>query len=142
MVPKEKLAKTKLVTDTSCQGLGKISWEDVYNLIEKENPKVTVVKEIVPEEEGSDSDSETPLKVLANSFLHRIAARANIFPYYDIIRSVIDNVTIKNRTFVSTTAKIFGSFRVKDIKAMYHLPDPQKVCNKAFNKDFTASNET
>ena len=66
IVPKEKPTKIKLVTDTSCQGLGKMSWEDVYNLIEKENPKFTEVKATVPNEEDSDSDSETPLKALAN----------------------------------------------------------------------------
>ena len=124
MVPKAKPAKINLVTDTSCQGLGKLSWEEVYNLIERENPKVTEVKAIVPDEEDSDSDFETPLKALANSFLHRIASRANIFPYYDVIRWVIDNVTIKNKTFVSTAGTIFGSFRVEDIMAMYHLLDP------------------
>ena len=55
---------------------------------------------------------------------------------------MIDNVTIKNRTFVSVARTIFGSFRTEDIKAMYHLPDPQKFYNKAFIKDFAASNET
>ena len=39
MLPKEKPAKLKLVIDTSCQGLGKMTWENVYNLLEKENPK-------------------------------------------------------------------------------------------------------
>ena len=94
MVPKEKPARIKLVTDTSCQGLGKISWEEVYNLIERENPKVTMAKATVPDKNDSDSDSETSLQALANSFLHRIVARANIFPYYDIIWWVIDNVAI------------------------------------------------
>ena len=107
-------------------------------MIEKENPKVTEVKATVPDEEDSNSDSETPLKALANSLLHRIAARANISPYYDRIRPVIDNVTIKNRTFVSATGTIFRCFRAEDIKAMYHLPDPQKVYNKAFIEYFAA----
>ena len=35
MPPKEKPAKLKLVTNTSCQGLGKMTWESVYNLLEK-----------------------------------------------------------------------------------------------------------
>ena len=69
-------------------------------MIERENPKVSEVKVTVPDEEDSDSDSETPLKVLANSFLHKIVARTNVFPYYDVIQWVIENVTIKNRTFV------------------------------------------
>ena len=70
MAPKEKPAKIKLVIDTSCQGLGKLSWEEVYNLIEREKPKVTVPKEIVLDEDDSESDSETSLQALANSFLH------------------------------------------------------------------------
>ena len=41
-VSKEKPTKLRLVTDTSCQGLGRMTWEGVYNLLEKENPKVTV----------------------------------------------------------------------------------------------------
>ena len=47
-----------------------MTWEDVYNLIEKENPKVIEEKMTVPDEDDSDSDSETPLKSLANSVLH------------------------------------------------------------------------
>ena len=39
-MPKEKPAKIKLVIDTTCQGLGKLSWEEVYNLLEKEDPIV------------------------------------------------------------------------------------------------------
>ena len=98
MPPKEKPTKLKLVTDTSCQGLGKMTWENVYNLLEKENPKVVEAKAIVPDEDDSDSDSENLLSALANSFLHQVVARANIFPYYDVIRWVIDKVAIKDRT--------------------------------------------
>ena len=58
-VPKEKPAKIKLVTDTACQGLGKISWEEVYNMLEAENPTITEVKATVLDE---DSDSDSPLK--------------------------------------------------------------------------------
>ena len=79
-VPKEKPAKIKLVTDTACQGLGKLSWEDVYNFLEAEKPTITEVKVTVPDEEDSDSNSETSLKALANYFLHIIVARENIFP--------------------------------------------------------------
>ena len=84
-VSKERLVKLKLVTDTSCQGLGKMTWEGVYNLIESENPKVTTAKLSVSDEDNSDCDSEITERTLANSFLHRIVARANIIPYYDVI---------------------------------------------------------
>lgn len=35
----------------------------------------------------------------------------------------------------------FGSFKEEDIKAMYHLSDPQKVYNKEFIKDFADNNK-
>ena len=93
-VSKEKPTKLRLVTDTSCQGLGRMTGEGVYNLLEKENPKVTVEKASVPDEDSLDSDSEITEKTLANSFLHRIVARASIMPYYDVVRWVIDSVKI------------------------------------------------
>ena len=108
---KEKTTKLRLVTDTSCQGLGRMTWEGVYNLLEKENPKVTVEKASIPDQDSSDSDSEITEKTLANSFLHRIAARANIMPYYDVIRWVIDSMKIQDRTFVSASGVSFGSFK-------------------------------
>ena len=75
MPPKEKPVKLKLVTDTSCQGLGKMTWENVYNILEKENPRVVEAKATVPEEVDSDFDFESHLRSLENSFLHRVAGR-------------------------------------------------------------------
>ena len=57
-VSKEKPKKLRLVTDTSCQRLRRMTWEGVYNLLEKENPKVTVEKASVPDEDSSNSDSK------------------------------------------------------------------------------------
>ena len=34
-VSKENPIKLRLVTDTSCQGLGKMTWDAVYNLLER-----------------------------------------------------------------------------------------------------------
>ena len=107
-----------------------MTWEGVYNLLESENPKVTIAKVSVPDEDNSDSDSEITERTLANSFLHRIAAREKIIPYYDVIRWVINSVEIKDRMFISASGASFGSFKAEDLKAMYHLPDPQKVYNK------------
>ena len=50
-------------------------------------------------------------------------------------------MAIQNRTFVSASGTIFGSFRPEDIKEMYHLPGPHKIYNKEFIKEFAANNE-
>ena len=82
-IPKEKSAKVKLITDTTCLGLRKISWEEVYNLLEDKNSTMTKEKVTVPVQDLESEDN--PLKELADSYLHRVAARANIFPYYDLV---------------------------------------------------------
>ena len=64
-----------------------------------------------------------------------------MFPYYDVVRWVIDNITITNINFVSAMGMSFGSFRAEDIKEMYHLPNPQNVYNKSFIAYFAARNE-
>lgn len=51
-------------------------------------------------------------------------------------------MTIRNRAFVSATTTTFGSFKIEDIKAMYHLLASQKIYNKAFIKEFAENNET
>ena len=80
VVPKDQPAKLVLVTDTTCLGLGKTSWEGVYNLLEAEDPTIILEEEL---EADLDKKSESTLKELASSYLHRVAARANILPYND-----------------------------------------------------------
>ena len=43
--------------------------------------------------------------------------------------------------FVSAAGTTFRSFKAEDIKAMYHLLNPQKIYNKDFIKEFAANNE-
>ena len=43
--------------------------------------------------------------------------------------------------FISASGTSFGSFKAKDLKSMYHLPDLQKVYNKEFVKEFANSNK-
>ena len=69
-------------------------------------------KETIPGEEDSKSDSENHLNALENSFLHRVAAQAKIFSYYDVIRWVIDNVTIQKNTFVSSFESVLAPIKV------------------------------
>jgi len=38
-----RIKKKGLISDTTCLGLGRTTWQSTYNLIEAEEPKVTVV---------------------------------------------------------------------------------------------------
>jgi len=126
-----------LISDTTCLGLGKNTWQSTYNLIEAEGPNVTVVQATA----DSTRKSDATLKDLADSFLHRIAAREQILPYTDVVRWAIEEIPITNRTFCTIDGRIFGSFQPDNLRQMYHLPISEKKYNKAFLEKFSKENE-
>ena len=116
VLTKEEPAKKGLIRDTTCTGLGKASWENIYNLLEAEDLEV-----IEEEKETTDSSekSENTLNDLAWSFLHSIASRPRILPYNDLVSWVIESINIIDREFFMATGRMFSSFRAEDIKKMY-----------------------
>lgn len=121
IIAKDEPKKLVLIADTAYSGLDRTSWESMYNLLEAEDPT-----EI--EEEGSMTGStdklENTLNDLASSFLHRIAARAKVLPHNDLVRWVIESNNMIDRAFFNADGRMFGTFRVEDIKKMYHFPNP------------------
>jgi len=107
-------------------------------LIEAEEPKVTTVQATMDTNRKSDGT----LKDIADSFLHQIVAREQILPYTDVVRWAIEEIPITDRTFCTRDGRIFGSFQAKDLRQMYHLPEPEKKYNKAFLEKFRSENET
>ena len=85
--------------------------------------------------------SDSTLKDLADSFLHRIAAREQILPYTDVVRWAIEEIPIVDKTFSTRDGRIFGSFKPEHLRQMYHFPEPEKVYNKTFLEKFAADNE-
>ena len=75
-------SKKGLISDTTCLGLGSTTWQNIYNLVEAEEPQQTSVRATA----GSRRKSDATLKDLAYSYLHRIAAREQILPYTDVVR--------------------------------------------------------
>lgn len=67
---------------TSNGDVGISTWESMYNLLEKENPRIMEVTDAT----GSQSSSEASLEELTYSILHRIAARPKILPYTDMVK--------------------------------------------------------
>ena len=130
--------KKGLISDTTCLGLVRTTWQGTYNLIEAEEPAATMVQSTVDLTRKSDGT----LKDLAESFLHRIAAREQILPYTDVVRWTIEEIPIIDRTFCTRDGRIFGSFQANDLRQMYHLPEPEKKYNKAFLEKFRNENET
>lgn len=115
-------SKKGLISDTTCLVLGNTSWESIYNLIEAEEP------EKLSKEATADSTNklEGTLKELACSYLHRIATRAKILPYTDVVRWVVEKILMSDKTFSTVDGRIFRSFKPEDLRQMYHLPPPKK----------------
>ena len=89
-------SKKGLISDTTCLKLGNTSWEGIYNLIEIED-----LEELLEDTTVDSTDkSEATLKELACSFLHRIATRAKVLPYTDVVRWVVEKIPVTNRTFL------------------------------------------
>ena len=74
--------KKGLISDTTCLGLGNTTWLNIYNLIEAEESEVTTVQSTADPTRKSDAT----LKDLADSYLHRVAAREQILPYTNVVR--------------------------------------------------------
>lgn len=73
--------KKGLISDTTCTGLNKTTWQGTYNLLEAEQLEVSVTAATA----DSLKKSNATLKELADSFLHRIAAREQVLPYTNVV---------------------------------------------------------
>ena len=133
----EGQGKLVLISDTTCQGLGKILWEGIYALLQGEKPKEIEEEAKVDE---TDETENTPSD-LASSSLHKIAAHAKVLPYNDLVRWVIESINITDRAFFTAYRRMFGSFKPEDFKIMYHLPDPRRHYNKSFLEAFAKEND-
>ena len=56
-----------------------------------------------------------------------------------MIRRVIENLIIEDRQFKNSRMELVGSFRAKDLKAMYHISDPQEINDNTFVANFAKS---
>jgi len=106
------------------------SWEDMYNLLENKVSRIIETKETA----DATTSSEASYFEAACSFLHRIIATLKILPYTDMVKWIIDNISILDHTFQTSRKEVIGSFTTKDLKIMYHIPHPQKVYDKAFEE--------
>jgi hypothetical protein len=69
--------------------------------------------------------------------MHKVAARPRMFPYYDMVRWALDHVDIPTRTIVNEQRVTIGTFRPKQLQAMYKLPTVSYfVYNAEFLENF------
>lgn len=110
--PPPKVSKLPtLFTNTTCTPDARTSTrEAMYQFFEDEELRVM---ERVVTIEDSYPVFDTTYNDLANSFLHRIVSRSNIFPYIDMIRWVLNHINIANKNFMNKRNTVTGSFTSK-----------------------------
>lgn len=116
---------------------GETTWEIIYNRLEDECPKVNNVKATA----NSIKPSGFQFKDDTCSFLHIIGAREKILPYTDMVRWVVENLTIKDRKFRNSRMEHMGSFKAEDLKKMYHIPDPRDIYENSYLANFAKKNK-
>lgn len=58
-----------------------------------------------------------------------------------MIRWVVENLSIEDRQFKNSKMELMESFKVEDLKQMYHLHDPQDIYDKSYMAKFAKQNE-
>jgi len=102
----------RLFSDTICTKYsGNSSWEEMYKFLKNEEPKVT--QRIVTIDDTTPV-SNTTFSDMANYFLDRIAARPRLLPYIDMVRWVVDNLSIFDRRIITSKLIVIGSFTSDD----------------------------
>lgn len=122
----EKSDMIPLFFDTTCRkDRGAMTWEAMYNMLEEENPRPLVIKARDDAQESSDTSYfETTC-----SFLHRIGMSPKILPYTDMVKWVIDDVDVLDKTFRNQRQEVMGSFSPENLRLMYQLLEPQNLYN-------------
>jgi len=53
----------------------------------------------------------------------------------------VENLTIKDRKFKNPRMELMWSFKVEDLERMYHIADPQDICDSSYLANFAKKNE-
>jgi len=108
----EKTAMLALFSDTICtKDYGHSSWEAMYKFFEesKVTQRTMIVDDTILVSNITSSD-------VANFFLHRIAATPRLLPYIDMVRWVVDNLSIFYWRIITSKHTVIGYFTNEDLQ--------------------------
>jgi hypothetical protein len=114
-----------IILDTTPHAVDSIkSWRQIYDLLDYEI-------------RTAPTNSENHLRDIAESELHKIAARPWLMAYNNMIHWALEKVDITTRSILNDQAVVVGSFRPEHIQVMYKLsPNPKYVYNADFIAEF------
>jgi hypothetical protein len=128
-----------VLSDTSPRSIDTVkSWTQISNILQYELVNCP--------DDSSDNEKEdlaTKYKIVAQSELHKIAARPRLLPYNDMIGWALEHVDIPTRTIFNSQKITVGSFRPEHLQVMYKLsPEPNFIYNASFLATLTRRNVT
>jgi hypothetical protein len=114
-----------IISDTTPHTIDSIkSWREIHELLDYEI-------------ENSPGDSENHLWDIAESELHKIAARPRLMAYNDMINWALEKVDIPTRSILNDQMVVVSSFKLEYIQVMYKLsPNPKHIYNAKFIAEF------
>ena len=83
-----------IISDTSLRSINTVkTWTYVSNILQYE-----LINCPDDSSDNEKDDLSTKYKIVAQSEMHKIAARPRLYPYYDMIKWALDHVDIPTRT--------------------------------------------
>jgi hypothetical protein len=131
---------TKLATESSGQGSDVVydisprsinsikTWSYISNILQSESINCS--------DDSSDNEKDdlsTKYKIITQEEMQKRVVRPQLLPYCDMIRWVLDHVDIATRTIISKQKVTIGTFRPKNLRAMYKL---SPMLNLTHNDEF------
>jgi hypothetical protein len=131
MAPKKASKKTEeqpegdIISDTTASGVvhSVKSWAAVAEKMEDELKYV-------------DNGADNHLRDIAETELHKVAARPRLVSYTDMITWALDKVDVLTRSILNEQGAVIGSFRPEHIQVMYKLSPNYR---HTYNTEFVAA---
>jgi hypothetical protein len=118
----EEQPEGDIISDTTAAGV-------IHNI----KSWATIADKMEGELSYSDDDGENYLRNIANTGLHKAAARPKLVSYTDMVIWALDKVDVPTRSILNEQGEVAGSFRPEHIQVMYKLsPNHKHTLNSEF----------
>jgi hypothetical protein len=117
------------ISETSPRSVDSIhTWSHIPKVLQSE------LVDILDHSSGNEKhDLITKYKIVIQAQMHNVAARPRLLPYYDMVRWASDHVDIPTRTIINEQRVTIGTFKPKQLQAMYKL---LSMSNFVYNAKF------
>jgi hypothetical protein len=131
MAPKKASKKTEeqpegdIISDTTAAGV-----------VHSVKSWAAIAEKMEDELKYADNGTDNHLRDIAETGLHKVAARPRLVSYTDMVAWALDKVDVPTRSILNEQGAVIGSFRPEHIQVMYKLSPNYR---HTFNSEFVAA---